>query len=96
MDKKIIQLQDLNVDELKKIVYNIFLEAIPEFKKALQPEEDSLLTINQTSKIVGVSRQTVYNYYHNNIPPFCNPVRLGKRILFKKSSILEYLDNKNI
>ena len=85
----------MNSEELKKLFYNVFLELLPELKKALRPDEDSLLTINQAAKILGLSRQTIYNYYDNNVPPFCTPIRLGKRILFKKSSILDYLD-KNI
>lgn len=93
--KKVIEIESLNSEDLKMIFYNSLLAALPEIKKALQPEEDSLLTINQTSKILGVSRQSIYNYYHGNIPPFCSPIRLGKRIFYKKSSILEYLD-KNI
>ena len=85
MKKQLIEIENMNSEELKKLFYNVFLELLPELKKALRPDEDSLLTINQT----------IYNYYHNNVPPFCTPIRLGKRILFKKSSILDYLD-KNI
>ena len=95
MKKQLIEIENMNSEELKKLIYNVFLELLPELKKALRPDEDSLLTINQAAKILGLSRQTIYNYYHNNVPPFCTPIRLGKRILFKKSSILDYLD-KNI
>ncbi len=95
MKKQLIEIENMNSEELKKLFYNVFLELLPELKKALRPDEDSLLTINQAAKILGLSRQTIYNYYHNNVPPFCTPIRLGKRILFKKSSILDYLD-KNI
>ena len=76
MKKQLIEIENMNSEELKKLFYNVFLELLPELKKALRPDEDSLLTINQAAKI-------------------CTPIRLGKRILFKKSSILDYLD-KNI
>lgn len=87
-----MQLSDNDISKISSLISESVLK---EITKLLRPEKDILLSINDTAKTLGISRQSVYNYYHNNIPPFCNPIRLGKRIFYKKSSILEFLD-KNI
>lgn len=90
MKKQILEIENLNSEELKKLFYNVFLELLPEFKKALQPEEEQLLNINETSLLLKRTRATIYSYIKKEIKPFDQPIRRGSSLYFKKSEILSY------
>ena len=90
MQKKIIQIEDMNSNELKKLFYNVFMEFLPEFKKALQPEDEQLLTIKETCFLLKRSRASLYNYINKQIKPFDKPIRRGSSLYFKKSEILNF------
>jgi predicted DNA-binding transcriptional regulator AlpA len=90
MKKQILEIENLNSEELKKVFYNCILEAIPEIKKALQPEDEQLLSINATAKLLNKTRSTIYNYIKRGIKPFNQPIRRAGSLYFKRSIILEY------
>lgn len=93
MQKNLIQIENMNSEELKKLFYNVFLELLPEFKKALLPEEEQLLTINETCMLLKRSRASLYNYINKKIKPFDSPIRRGSSLYFRKSEILNYREN---
>lgn len=93
MQKKIIQIEDMSSEELKKLFYNVFMELLPEFKKALMPEDEQLLTIKETCLLLKRSRASLYNYINKQIKPFDKPIRRGSSLYFKKSEILNFREN---
>jgi excisionase family DNA binding protein len=48
-----------------------------------------LLTVQETAKLLSVSRSTVYNLMkQQNFP---RPIRIGSKILFERAKMIEYL-----
>ena len=52
---------------------------------------EQLLPVKETCKFLDISRGTLYNQIKSN-PYFPKPKRLGKRVLFSRSSLIEYLN----
>jgi excisionase family DNA binding protein len=62
--------------------------------KAIQPSntsvEDAFLSIDEASKIVNLSKATIYGLTHQKEIPFH---KRGKRLYFLKSEILQWIKN---
>lgn len=86
-DKKMII--TLTVEEL----VNIFDARISFFLQTAQPKEpeDSLLKPKDVAKLLSVSRVTISQWMKSGRLPYC---RIGTRIYFKKTEILEVMQMK--
>ena len=60
------------------------------------PEEDTLLTVPEAAKFLGVVEGTVYNMVNKGVLPFMKPN--GKTLYFSKAALLEWIngDRKQI
>jgi len=54
-------------------------------------EKEEILTIDETAKMLGVCRTTIYNYEKLGL---LKPSRLGKTTRYLKSEVMNYLKNK--
>jgi excisionase family DNA binding protein len=62
--------------------------------KQLQPttsavSEDEFLNINELSKLIGLTKPTLYGHVHRKTIPF---IKKGKMLRFSKKSILNWLE----
>lgn len=77
----------------------VLAERITEnLKKELQPtskatQEDEFLDITELSKLIGLTKPTIYGHVHRNTIPF---IKKGKMLRFSKIDILNWLqEGKN-
>lgn len=58
-----------------------------------QEEAEQILTVEQTAQLLHLSKKTIYERVRARTLPF---YRDGKRILFKRSELLAYLDTQKV
>lgn len=54
--------------------------------------DDKILTIDETAKLLGVCRTSLYNYEKLGL---LKPSRVGKTTRYLKSEVMNYLKNQN-
>lgn len=93
MNKKIIQIESINFDDFKKELSIEIASQILNLQKKTNPdEEDTLLNREETAKLLGISTVTLWKWTSKNILP---AFRMGKKIFYKKSEVLNALQKKN-
>lgn len=93
MNKKIIQIESINYDDFKKeLSIEIAFQILNLQKKTTPIEEDTLLNREETAKLLGISTVTLWKWTYKNILP---AFRMGKKIFYKKSEVLNALQKKN-
>ncbi len=76
----------MSVHELKDLIINCVSEAFNEQSKLnSKQEEETLLTVAELSKYLGVSKVTIHTWKREGKLPFYT---MGRRVYFKKSEIL--------
>ncbi len=57
-------------------------------------QDNRLLTVKETAKMLGISPQTIYNGIHRKTEtPFpIPPKRIGRAVRFPLSKVLEYME----
>ncbi len=93
MNKKIIQIESINYDDFKKeLSIEIAFQILNLQKKTNPVEDDTLLNREETAKLLGISTVTLWKWTCKNILP---AFRMGKKIFYKKSEVLNALQKKN-
>lgn len=77
-------------DEGIKVLAELITKNI---KNELQPtsnatSEDAILNINELSKLIGLTKPTIYGHVHRKTIPF---IKKGKMLRFSKNDILNWL-----
>jgi predicted DNA-binding transcriptional regulator AlpA len=87
---KAVQIQIIDLDELKDIVYQQAKAALQEQLKDLKPQqpEEKYLSRAQVSEMLGVSEMTIYNWTKAQI---LRPVGIGNRVFYLLSDIQKKL-----
>ena len=78
---------EVRKEDLEAFGQKLLEEAIG-FKKAMPPDAKEIMNLNETSDFTGLARQTLYGMTSQRTIPF---FKRGKRILFKRSEIEEWL-----
>lgn len=79
-------------DEGIKVLAELITKNI---KNELQPTsnatpEDAILNIDELSKLIGLSKPTIYGHVHRKTIPF---IKKGKMLRFSKNDILNWLQD---
>jgi excisionase family DNA binding protein len=85
----------LSVSEFRQLTREIVLEilsgqqanAAPASDQPLPKNQEEHFTICELSKFLRCSRMSIYNYKKLGLPFY----RLGRKILFKKTEVLEFM-----
>ncbi len=80
-----------DIDDLERIIEKLFGKYIQPYPTQ-QTDNDELLQIQEAAKMLEVSISTLHTYKKNGAVPFH---RIGRRVYFKKSEILESLKKIN-
>lgn len=87
---KTFQIEGITKQEFEELLELKIHAGICHLKKELQPEEEQLLSINATAKLLNKTRSTIYNYIKREVKPFDQPIRRAGSLYFKRSIILNY------
>lgn len=87
---KTFQIEGITKQEFEELLELKIYAGICHLQKALQPEDEQLLSINATAKLLNKTRSTIYNYIKRGIKPFDRPIRRAGSLYYKRSIILEY------
>ena len=90
---KTFQIEGINKAEFMELLKLTFYDFIPQIKKELKSDDEELLNIKDTCRLLNKTRATIYNYIKKEIKPFDKPLRRGGSVYFKKSEILHYQEN---
>lgn len=83
-----IYLQGSSEDEFMKKLCAMLIEKLHEFVTKKEPEDD-LITREKAAKMLDISLMTLYNWTESG---YFTPVRIGRRIYYRKSDILKTLN----
>lgn len=86
----VIQIQGINAETLIGKIKEIVKNAIPQPQP--QTTTDKLLTRKEVCKLLQISLVTVHNWTKQGI---LNPYRIGNKLRFKESEVLEALQSVN-
>ena len=88
MNQQIYMLSEEGIKVLaEQITENIKKELHPTSKATT---EDEFLDINELSKLIGLTKPTIYGHVHRNTIPF---IKKGKMLRFSKHDILNWLQS---
>ncbi len=89
MSLKKINLYEMTPNELKELIGDSINEKIEKLKPPEEKrDQEDLLTVDETLKLLKCSKQALWNWRKNGILP---SYRLGNRVYYKKSDILNKL-----
>lgn len=83
--ESIIQIHNVTKEELIEAINDIVENKFIAFLKSKEPEN---LTVQQTSKLLGVTELTIHNYIKKGILPAS---KIGRRIVISRTDIKEAL-----
>jgi hypothetical protein len=87
MQKNIIELHNTNAEEFKKILLSEFKVMLENAYPGINKKEE-LLTRKETAELLSISLPTLRNYVKRGL---VNEKRIGSRVLYIKSEILDSL-----
>jgi excisionase family DNA binding protein len=90
MNQQIYMLSDEGIKVLAELITkNIKNELQPTSNATKDTKEDEFLNINELSKLIGLTKPTLYGHVHRKTIPF---IKKGKMLRFSKKSILNWLE----
>ena len=93
MKNTVVQLHNIDPEDFKNEILAGVQEKLESFKLSLIPKkEPELITRKKAAEILGVSLTTIHDWSSRNI---LTAYKIGSRIRFKKSEILETLKSQN-
>ena len=79
----------ISKDDLNTLANQISLNIKKELRLTPTPtQEDEFLTIDELTKLIGLTKPTIYGHVHRNTIPF---IKKGKMLRFSKQDILNWL-----
>jgi excisionase family DNA binding protein len=89
----VLQLENTTALEFKNEILNGVKDYLKGFANTLQnPDNDQLLTRNETAKMLLVSLVTLWDWTKKDLIP---AYRIGNKVRYKKSEVLEALQKMN-
>lgn len=89
----VLQLENVNAQDFKNEIVSEIKNFISGFANTLQTNDsDKLLTREETAKMLSISLVTLWDWTNKNI---LQAYRIGKKIRYKKSEVLEALQKRN-
>ncbi|MCF6182734.1 helix-turn-helix domain-containing protein [Lutibacter sp.] len=94
MISKIIQIQEITVDELADKVAGKLLNKIDVYLKGYAiKNDDTILTRQETAKFLKINLSTLWSWSKKRI---LIPFGMGNRVYYKKQEIIDYLENHRL
>lgn len=86
------QIYMLSEEGIKVLAEQITENIRKEFKTSSSPEnsEDEFLSIDQLTKLIGLTKPTIYGHVHRKTIPF---IKKGRMLRFSKHDILNWLQS---
>ncbi len=91
MTKQILQVENTNNEDFKNEILNGVKIILTEFQKSTV-KDDSLLTREETAKMLSISLVTLWKYTKNDVLP---AFRIGSKVRYKRSDVLLALQQMN-
>jgi excisionase family DNA binding protein len=88
----VLQLENTNALDFKNEIVIEVINALKGFANTLQPDNDQLLTREETAKMLSVSLVTLWDWTRKDLIP---AYRIGNKVRYKKSEVLEALQKMN-
>ena len=88
----VLQLENINANDFKNEIVKDVLTALKGFATSLQPDNEKLLTREETAKMLSISLVTLHSYTKNDVIP---AYRIGYKVRYKHSDILLALKKMN-
>lgn len=88
----ILQLENTNALDFKNEIVKDVITALKGFANTLQPDNEQLLTREETAKMLSVSLVTLWDWTRKDIIP---AYRIGNKVRYKKSEVSEALQKMN-
>lgn len=88
----ILQLENTNALDFKNEIVKDVITALKGFANTLQPDNEQLLTREETAKMLSVSLVTLWDWTRKDIVP---AYRIGNKVRYKKSEVSEALQKMN-
>ena len=93
MSKQILQLENTNAHDFKNEIVKDVTNALKGYAEALQnSDNDKLLSRQETATLLSVSLVTLWDWSRKSIIP---AYRIGNKVRYKKSEILQALQQMN-
>ena len=93
MVKEILQLENTNANDFKNEIVKDITQALKGYVTNLQnPDNETLLTRDETAKLLSVSLVTLWDWTKKDIIP---AYRIGNKVRYKKGEVLKSLNQKN-
>lgn len=93
MSKTIVQIENVNVNDLKKELIDGMTEAFKGFLQNHPPDDDnSLLSREETATLLSVSLVTLWQWTRKDI---IQAYRIGNKVRYKKKDVLDALQKMN-
>ncbi len=87
-----ITIVQLNADELRVELKNIFRESIDEIKKLPTPAPlPDRLTLNEACELTGQSKSQVYKLTMQGEIPF---QKFGRKLVFSRKALLQWIEDR--
>ncbi|TYC15592.1 helix-turn-helix domain-containing protein [Bizionia gelidisalsuginis] len=91
MTKQILQVENTNNEDFKNEILNGVKSILTDFQKSTV-KEDTLLTREETAKMLSISLVTLWKYTKNDVLP---AFRIGSKVRYKKSDVILALQQMN-
>jgi len=93
MTKQILQIENTNTTDFKNEILEGVSNVLKDFANNLQSKENEvLLTREETAKLLSVSLVTLWDWTRKDI---IAAYRIGSKIRYKKSDVINSLSKKN-
>ena len=93
MTKQILQIENTNTSDFKNEILAGMSDVLKSFANTMQnPDQDILLSREETSKLLSVSLVTLWDWTRKDIIP---AFRIGNRVRYKKCDVLNALQKMN-
>ncbi|MBN8641122.1 MAG: helix-turn-helix domain-containing protein [Flavobacteriales bacterium] len=93
MVKEILQLENTNATDFKNEIVKDVTEVLKGYASSLQnPDNDQLLTREETAKMLSVSLVTLWSWTKSDIIP---AYRIGNKVRYKKAEVITALRQMN-
>lgn len=88
----VLQLENTNALDFKNEIVKAVVDALKGFANTLQPDNEKLLTREETAKMLSISLVTLWDWTRKDIIP---AYRIGNKVRYKKSEVSEALQKMN-
>ncbi len=93
MGKEILQLENTNANDFKNEIVKDVTNALKGYAETLRnPDNDRLLTRQETADLLSISLVSLWDWTRKDLIP---AYRIGNKVRYKKSEILQSLQQMN-